>query len=202
MGLLLRKNASARLRPEPGPACTRRRRSCRQTSHGAARRSMRPGTPLHVVRRAALSARPVGQALPVAAAPLMNVGGADPQSGQRRGPAGGRNRVLADTRALLFYLRVINVGLPGKAADGRRGRQHGQSDKGGRVLEPEGDAGDEPDLGVGGLDERVGQAVLEEGVDTRAVAPDHTTELDQTAIQTNAGGARSWCFRAFRTAMH
>jgi hypothetical protein len=50
--------------------------------------------------------------------------------------------------------------------------EHGQRDEGLGVVEPERDSGEESDLGVDGLDESVGQLVLDRGQDPVAVAAD------------------------------
>ncbi len=50
--------------------------------------------------------------------------------------------------------------------------EQGERDEGVWAVEAEGDSGDEPDLGVGGLDERVGQLGVEGGVDRGAVFHD------------------------------
>ena len=54
-----------------------------------------------------------------------------------------------------------NLANPAVAAEG----EHGQGDERFGGVEPERDAGQQPDLGVGGFDQSVGQAVVEGGVD-------------------------------------
>ena len=67
--------------------------------------------------------------------------------------------------------------------------EHGQGDEGFGVAEAERDAGQEPDLGVGGLDQGVGQAVVEGGVDGFAVFDDPALQLDEGRDAAAAGPA-------------
>ena len=55
--------------------------------------------------------------------------------------------------------------LGGVAAEG----EHGEGDEGFGAVKPEGDAGEESDLGVGRFDEPVGEAGVERGIDGGAV---------------------------------
>ena len=54
-----------------------------------------------------------------------------------------------------------------------------ERDEGLGPVEPEGDAGEEPDLGVGGFDQRVRQPRFEGGVDGGSVRDDAALELDE-----------------------
>ena len=57
--------------------------------------------------------------------------------------------------------------------------EHCQRDQRLGGSEPEGHPGDEPDLGVGGFDEALGQSVLEGGVDRGSVFDDASLECDE-----------------------
>jgi hypothetical protein len=58
-------------------------------------------------------------------------------------------------------------------------REQGEGDEWFVAVEPERDAGEESDLGVGRLDERVRQLVLEGRVDGGAVGGDLAVEVDE-----------------------
>ena len=57
--------------------------------------------------------------------------------------------------------------------------EHGQGDECFGVVEAERDAGQDPDFGVGGFDQPLGQAVVEGGVDRVAVVDDAACEFDE-----------------------
>lgn len=57
--------------------------------------------------------------------------------------------------------------------------EHGEGDEGLGAVESVSDAGQEPDLGVGGFDECVGELVVQGGVDGGSVAADESSELDE-----------------------
>jgi hypothetical protein len=59
--------------------------------------------------------------------------------------------------------------------------EHGEGDQWFWAVEAEGDTGDEADLGVGGLDEGVGESGVQGGVDRGSV-------LDDAALQRDEGG--------------
>src|SRR5439155_16638253 len=65
--------------------------------------------------------------------------------------------------------------------------EHGERDQRVWVLEPERDAGEEPDLGVGRFDEPVGQSAVERDVDGVAVTNDALRELDERGDPAAAG---------------
>ena len=67
--------------------------------------------------------------------------------------------------------------------------EHGQGDEGFGGLEAEGDAGDEPNLRVHGLDTSVGQAVLDRGEDRGLVLDDAALELDEGGDAATSGPA-------------
>ena len=69
--------------------------------------------------------------------------------------------------------------------------EHGEGDEGFGGLEAEGDAGDESDLGVYGLDASVGQAVLDGGEDRGLVLDDAALELDEGGDAAAPGPSRS-----------
>ena len=58
--------------------------------------------------------------------------------------------------------------------------EEGEGDEGFGSVEAEGDAGEEPDLGVGGLDEAVGETGVEGVVDRLSVFDDLAGELDES----------------------
>ncbi len=67
--------------------------------------------------------------------------------------------------------------------------EHGQGDDGFGGVEPERDADDEPDFGVHGFDEGVGQAVFDRGDDRVTVVHDALSELDELGQSAAAGPA-------------
>ena len=83
---------------------------------------------------------------------------------------------MVEDNSLFCWIRGSSAGQPGRV--GAEGEQ-GEGDEGLVAVEPEGDAGEQPDLGVGRLDERVGEAVLEGGVDGGAVGGDLAVEVDE-----------------------
>ena len=58
-------------------------------------------------------------------------------------------------------------------------REHGEGDERFGFVESEGHAGEQSNLGVGGLDEPVGQVVVERGVDGRPMLDDASLQLDE-----------------------
>ncbi len=54
-----------------------------------------------------------------------------------------------------------------------------EGDEGLGAVEPVGDAGEQPDLGVGGFDESLGEAVVEVGVDRLTMFRDPLREMDE-----------------------
>ena len=54
-----------------------------------------------------------------------------------------------------------------------------EGDEGFGSVESECDSGEEPDLGVGGFDESLGEAVLEVGVDRLTMFRDPLREMDE-----------------------
>ena len=67
--------------------------------------------------------------------------------------------------------------------------EHGQSDEGVGGFEAEGDAGDEPDLGVDRFGAAVGQAVLDRGQDRRGVRDDAFLQFHERRDPASAGPA-------------
>src|SRR3954449_215361 len=61
----------------------------------------------------------------------------------------------------------------------RRGGGGGRGDEGAGGVEAEGAAGDQPNLGVDGLDASVGEAVLDRVDDPGALVGDRAGELDE-----------------------
>jgi len=55
--------------------------------------------------------------------------------------------------------------------------EHCESDERLGAVEPEGDPGEQPDFGVGGFDESLGEAVVEVGVDRLTVFRDPFGEV-------------------------
>ncbi len=67
--------------------------------------------------------------------------------------------------------------------------EHGEGDEGFGAVEAEGDTGDETDLGVGGLDEGVGQVGVQSGVDGGPVFDDPSLEGHEGGDAAAAGPA-------------
>ena len=65
--------------------------------------------------------------------------------------------------------------------------EHGEGDEWLVAVEPERDAGEQSDLGVGGFDEALGEAAVERGVDGVAVGADAALEVHERG---DAGAAR------------
>ena len=77
---------------------------------------------------------------------------------------------------LFCLIRGSSAGESGRvAAEG----EEGEGDEWFVAVEPEGDAGEEPDLGVGRFDEGVGEAVFEGGVDGVAMRGDLAVQIDE-----------------------
>ena len=57
--------------------------------------------------------------------------------------------------------------------------EQGEGDERLGAVEPEGDPGEQPDLGVGRFDESLGETVFEVGVDRITVSADLSGEVDE-----------------------
>ncbi len=66
--------------------------------------------------------------------------------------------------------------------------EHGEGDEGLWSVEPERNAGDEPDLVVGRFDQRVRQSAVEGGVDRCAVFDDASLQVDFRTLGWVLGG--------------
>src|SRR5512144_1242758 len=68
-------------------------------------------------------------------------------------------------------------------------REHGEGEERVGFVESEGHAGEQSNLGVGGLDEPVGQVVVEGGVYGRPMFDDASLQLDEGGDAATAGPA-------------
>ena len=101
-----------------------------------------------------------------------------------REPPQGSPRQSADpTRtpgvALFALLGMVGSGASGQCGPVAAEGEHRQGDERFGGVEAERDAGQHPDLGVGGFDQPLGQAVVEGGVDRVAVFDDAVGEFDE-----------------------